>query len=337
MDRSTGASQSKQNESIRFENAGTDYAPGCIYESKRVPALRTDGRRTGFCFFVSGITKKTRVVTTTDRRVFVRRGDRCIELKTDEERQQLRIDKGEVQFEQEPCGLAFPDAFDRQLIQQLVSSVRRIRRLSDETSDQKILSGLRLGKLDGEKFSPNHAWAILLANDPVAVLPGCKIHFLRFEGTEEKRGPEYNEVANLPPIEGPIPKQIDAINQLLEQRIRRFSGFGNDGRFHTTPEYPQAAWNEAIVNACVHRSYDFRNMKTFVRMFDDRLEIESPGRFPPGVNADTIYELQHSRNPFLMEAMRYLGYVKEIGEGRHEFDRRCLSFNCQNQNSRNKK
>jgi ATP-dependent DNA helicase RecG len=218
-----------------MENAGYDYAPGCVYDCKRIPAVRPDGVRDWVLVYRVRY-HETRVITTSDRRVFVRRGDRCVELKTDEERQQLRMDKGEVQFEQEPCSLVFPDDFDKTLVTQLISSVRKIRRLNDETSDLKILCALRLGKMDGESFEPNNACAILLAIDPVSVIAGCKIHFLHFEGTAEKRGREYNEVANLPLIEGPIPHQINQINQILEQRIRRFSGFGKDGKFHTTPE-----------------------------------------------------------------------------------------------------
>ena len=49
------------------------------------------------------------------------------------------------------------------------------------------------------------------------------------------------------------------------------------------------AWYEALVNACVHRSYNLKNMNIFIRMFDDRLEIESPGGFPPLVTPENIF------------------------------------------------
>ena len=162
---------------------------------------------------------------------------------------------------------------------------------------------------------------------PVKVIPGCKIHFLRFEGTEEKVGREYNETLNMQPIEGPLPKQIDAIGKVLDDKISRSQRLGSDGKFHLKQEYPRDAWYEAIVNACVHRSYNYRNRKIFVKMFDDRLEFESPGPFPPGVTPDTIYEVQHSRNPFIMESMRYLGYVREVGEGTPRIRQEMLRSN----------
>lgn len=53
----------------------------------------------------------------------------------------------------------------------------------------------------------------------------------------------------------------------------------------------------------------------FVKMFDDRLVIESPGGFPPFVTPENIYNSHHPRNPHLMNAMFYFGLVKEHAEG----------------------
>jgi len=97
--------------------------------------------------------------------------------------------------------------------------------------------------------------------------------------------------------------------------MRTFSRLGRDGKFYTAPEYPHAAWHEAVVNACVHRSYSLKNMTVFVRMFDDRLVIESPGPFPPFVTPENIYEVHHRRNFFLMDAMFYMDFVKCENEG----------------------
>ena len=56
-------------------------------------------------------------------------------------------------------------------------------------------------------------------------------------------------------------------------------------------------------------------MTVFIRMFDDRLEIESPGGFPPLVTPQNIYEIHHRRNYFLMDALFYLDLVKGENEG----------------------
>lgn len=116
-------------------------------------------------------------------------------------------------------------------------------------------------------------------------------------------------------IEGPVPILIIETAKIVESQLRTFSKLGGDGKFYTDPEYPHGAWYEAIVNACVHRSYSMKNQNIFVRMFDDRLEIESPGGFPPFVSPENIYEYSHPRNPHLMSAMFFLDYVKAANEG----------------------
>jgi DNA-binding MarR family transcriptional regulator len=117
------------------------------------------------------------------------------------------------------------------------------------------------------------------------------------------------------------------LHGFFRPQIRKFSGLGKDNKFQTTTEYPEPAWYEAIVNACVHRSYHLSNMNIFVKMFDDRLEIDSLGPFPPPVTPENIYDIQHSRNPFLMEAMHYLDFVKCANEGARRMRATMLEMN----------
>lgn len=56
-------------------------------------------------------------------------------------------------------------------------------------------------------------------------------------------------------------------------------------------------------------------MNIFVKMFDDRLVIESPGGFPPFVTPENIYDMHQPRNPHLMDAMFYLKFVQCAHEG----------------------
>lgn len=90
---------------------------------------------------------------------------------------------------------------------------------------------------------------------------------------------------------------IERTALVLDSQIREFSKLGPDGRFYAAPEYPHDAWFEAIVNACVHRSYGMRNMYTTIEIFYDRMVVESPGPFPPFITPENIYDNQHARNP----------------------------------------
>jgi ATP-dependent DNA helicase RecG len=182
----------------------------------------------------------------------------------------------------------------------------------------EVLSARRLGRGVGGEFRPNYACLLLFANDPIRSIPGCKIHFQRFEGEHEGTGEKYNAVKDVI-LEGCVPKLIRQAEEVLDSQLRTFSPLDAKGKFYPVPEYPKAAWYEAVVNACVHRSYGngMKNMPIFVKMFDDRLVVESPGPFPPFVTPENIYDefIQHPRNPQLMDAMFYLEYVKAAHEG----------------------
>ena len=61
--------------------------------------------------------------------------------------------------------------------------------------------------------------------------------------------------------------------------------------------------------------YSFAGTEITVKLFSDRMEIESPGGFVPPVTERTIYHMRAARNAHLMDAMRYLGYVQMAREG----------------------
>ena len=85
-------------------------------------------------------------------------------------------------------------------------------------------------------------------------------------------------------------------------------------------EYPQEAVREAIVNAVVHRDYSRRGQRIRVFMFDDRIEVYSPGTLPPGVSLEKMRRLEPQsvlRNPIIVGVFRDLGsrYIERLGTG----------------------
>jgi ATP-dependent DNA helicase RecG len=185
-----------------------------------------------------------------------------------------------------------------------------------DLTDVEIMENRRLGRLSGDEFVPNNACALLFSKDTRRCFPGCKIRVIRYDGNEEGTGSKYNAVKEIW-IEGTIPQLVEGADSAIRSQLRTFAPLGKDGRFEDAEEYPYEAWHEAIVNACVHRSYGngLRNVPIFVRLFDNRLEIESPGPFPPFVTADNIYKMHSPRHPYLMEALFFAQLVRMNREG----------------------
>jgi ATP-dependent DNA helicase RecG len=309
----SGCLKVSQNQINDLEKAGDIYCPDSRFEIKRVNVKLPNGKD-DFVILIRILYRKDKLVRTVHGDAFIRSADTKKRL-SDLEAHEFEIEKGQVDFEQEPGGLNYPQDFDMNLIRQFVDAYKEQRQLDNKHTTEDILRLTHLGKFESGKFIPNNACVLLFATDPRSRFPGCKIRFLRFDGDTEGTGERFNAIKDVPIDEGSIPKQIVAFEKLMDTYIRDFGRLGKDGLFYYAPEYPKLAWYEAVVNACVHRSYSLKNMNIFVKMFDSRLVIESPGGFPPLVTAENIYDMQQSRNPYLMEAMYYLKFVKCAHEG----------------------
>jgi ATP-dependent DNA helicase RecG len=83
-------------------------------------------------------------------------------------------------------------------------------------------------------------------------------------------------------------------------------------------EYPTFAWQEAIINAVAHRDYSFIGTSIEVWMFDDRIEVRSPGLPPAPVTIERLCRRERvhaSRNPLMVRLFTEMGYMRETGEG----------------------
>lgn len=113
-------------------------------------------------------------------------------------------------------------------------------------------------------------------------------------------------------------KILDIVRQSLDfvgDQIKERTRLGNDGRFHTTPEYPEFVWKEIIINAIAHRDYSIKGTDIQIKMFDDHITVESPGTLPGIVRLSNIRTVHFSRNPNIARFLQEYDYVKEFGEG----------------------
>lgn len=114
----------------------------------------------------------------------------------------------------------------------------------------------------------------------------------------------------------PLLRLIDRAKEFVGSQLREFMSLDKrTGKFDTVPEYPEFAWLEGIVNAVTHREYGLTGNYIKVSMYDDRLEIESPGKLPNVVTVENIRTTRYARNPKISRVLTDLGYVRELNEG----------------------
>lgn len=115
---------------------------------------------------------------------------------------------------------------------------------------------------------------LLFGKNPQLYFPRARVRFIRYEGTEERVGTQMNVIKDVI-FEGNILKMITDAVAYPDIQIKEKTYLGEDGLFVTEEEYPKFVRQEIIVNAVTHRDYSIRGTDIQIKMFDDRIVVES--------------------------------------------------------------
>lgn len=162
-----------------------------------------------------------------------------------------------------------------------------------------------------------HAALLLFGRPPlVRWHPHADVRFFKAQGTERLHGARRN-VTQLDRLELPIARLIPEAHRYAAGQIRRSERL-HDLFFRELPEYPEFAWQEAIVNAIAHRDYANQAQGVEVWFYDDRMEVTSPGLVVPPVTLEALRQrrpVHASRNPLIVRVLVEAGVMREEGEG----------------------
>ena len=245
--------------------------------------------------------------------VFMRVGDKSKKLAF-EERMQLMYDKGERFFEDKPVPEADIEDIDLAFVEKYIAQIGYSKTAMEYLRENKGFIKEKNGKVQ-----ISSAAILLFGKNPQLYFPRARVRFIRYEGTEERVGTQMNVIKDVI-FEGNILKMITDAVAYLDTQIKEKTYLGEDGLFVTEEEYPKFVRQEIIVNAVTHRDYSIRGTDIQIKMFDDRIVVESPGKLPGLVKTDNIRHTHFSRNPKIAEFLKVYSFVKEYGEG---VDRMC--------------
>lgn len=242
------------------------------------------------------------VHTNTKDEVFLRVGDENRRL-TFAQRQELTFDRGHDAYEARTTA-ARVDQVDRELVGQYVAT-------TGASAATRLLRAR--GLVDDTNLTV--AGCLLFAEHPQTWLPEAFVRVLRYRGSERGSGARQQLLFD-DRFEGPIPHVLTAARNRIAELAPSRRALGRDGRFGDVPLVPDDAWLEGVVNAVVHRSYSLGGDHIRVELFDDRIEITSPGRFPGIVDlADPLDAPRYARNPRIARVCADLHFGQELGEG----------------------
>ena len=165
---------------------------------------------------------------------------------------------------------------------------------------------------------PTRAAVLLFADEPGSLLAAydsrADIRLMVYDGKTAVPGATPNLRKSPKTIRGPLIEQIDAAVKTVLDELAQGLTLSSSG-FKTKHVYPERVVKEAIVNAVVHRDYRL-NRDIFIRVFDDRIEIESPGAFPGNITAANIGKTgSKARNALIALNLREFDEAPNIDAG----------------------
>jgi len=191
------------------------------------------------------------------------------------------------------------------------------KRKPDELTDEDLLAGATLRGLVWHDLSSGEHYAtaagiVLLARDPSAVFPQCRILADAYRSTEPDGDPRDHE-----DIRGPMPIAIERAIAFIDRNTRHPMRIVGLNRLRLD-EYPVDALREALVNAVAHRQYEDAGRKIILEVFSDRVVLSSPGLPPKPITLASLRKGKYrpcSRNPVLAQCLSYFHRIEERGSG----------------------
>jgi len=256
------------------------------------------------------VLRSTELHTMDDGRVLIRVGDENRPLVGDKV-SHLAATKATGDFETDVVAGAARSDLEDEIVQEYIAKREERGRLVLSRPADQVLA--EIGALT-DAGEPTVAGMLLFGQEPQFYLPQSGLVFVRFAGTEP-RGPEgLPGYSRRQEIQGPLPRLIEAAWKVLWEEMRIAAvvkGLEREER----SEYPPFAVREALVNAVCHRDYRLKGRRIEVRMFDNRLEVISPGGLPGYITVDNIVDEHFSRNPRIVSGLFQWGYIEELGLG----------------------
>ncbi|MFM9947806.1 MAG: ATP-binding protein [Saprospiraceae bacterium] len=273
---------------------------------KRATLINYDGLKVAYF----SVEKGSKYVHLTSKGECFQRKDRESVPTASEHIRFLREEEVSREYDRQFVDLAYISDLDLHLVSDVAQHV------SKSMSPEKFLQYLELAEFDGDRLRLRRAALLLFSKNPLKWHPRCQVRILRIKGVEEKTGENFN-VEEIAEVSGNIFSLIEASWDRLRPNLTE-TRFSKDALFKTQIIYPELACKEALINAITHRDYSIEGRGIEIRIFDDRLEILSPGKLLSSITIKDLQELKgvhQTRNTYVGRVLREFGYIRELGEG----------------------
>tara|TARA_R100001224_G_scaffold63633_1_gene38044 strand:- start:492 stop:1847 length:1356 start_codon:yes stop_codon:yes gene_type:complete len=249
------------------------------------------------------IQKSHDVCVASDRTAYVRRGAQNLPQNDQPSLERLKRNKGIASFETELLNC------DPEIIIESEVTERFVNQVIPSADQTKWLKKQQLIR----EHKPTVAGVMLFAEEPQALLPkrsGIKIYRYQTREESERAVLVYDPLT----IEGCAYEIIKSAVVETVKQIEKIEIMTSDGLVKA--KYPKEALHEIVTNAVLHRDYSVPD-DVHIRIFDNRVEVQSPGLLPAHITPENILEERYSRNGTMVRLINKFPDPpnKDVGEG----------------------
>ena len=249
---------------------------------------------------------------TFDGRAYQRSGPTTSRMPSEEMRRRLLVhpDGARLWEVQEASSFSFED-LDHEEILRTVRTGAETHRIPEGAARQDIEAVLDLLELRQSGKLLNAA-VVLYGKKPWPVFSQCELLMARFKGTDkavfvDQRDAKGHVFHLLREADLFLRRHIPLAGVVPPDKMRREDEF----------LYPFEALREALINALIHRDYSLTGSSVNLAVFEDRLEVWSPGGFPDGIRPSELSKPHRSvrRNHLIAEVVYRAGLIERWGRG----------------------
>ncbi|MFG6331847.1 MAG: putative DNA binding domain-containing protein [Lachnospiraceae bacterium] len=214
--------------------------------------------------------------------------------------------------------------YSEETAKKLCESMKEVALSSCKTEEEKAgVPDMTIAKLEdmgllcrmGRDYVPTHAFNLMTENR----MKHAKIQCALFKGTSR------DEFIDRKEFRGPIYEQIEEAYQFVLRHINMSAQINGIVR-RDVYELPVRAVREAIINAVTHRSY-MDDSCVQVSVYDDRMEVLSPGMLYGGLDLEAALEGKSKcRNAAVSEAFHYMKLIEAWGTGLGRIRNSCREY-----------
>src|SRR6185312_8529774 len=267
------------------------------------PAIQLIVEKVGTVIVVTVRESGTKPVQCSDG-FFWRQGATSQKLSRDEIRDFFRTE-GAIRFDRSLCPkFRYPQDFDRDKYRAWLA----LSTISGRPRTEDVLVNIEAAERSGGRLIFRNAGVLFFAKDVRRFFNQAYITCLLAKGIDKVHLLDRKDFAD------GVVADIEESLRFIERNTRtayRIERLQRD----EIPEYPVAALREAITNAVMHRDWFNEGANVFVEIYDDRIEVSSPGGLPKGMRPADLGRKSVRRNALIADLLHRISFIEKAGTG----------------------